>query len=153
MTLTVKGFPAAKPVDGRDGKRVLLTDFQARAPGEASDLDITLSGLPTKGNGRWYAVALAVLAFLAGLAYFAQSGDAALDEDARRDLLEAREALLGEIVALERAHKSGEVGPKTYTRVRASLLDAHARIMTMIEASDPKKPATRKPPVRRAEAT
>jgi hypothetical protein len=150
MTLKVAGFPAAKPVDARDGKRVVVTDFAARAPGDASNLDITLTGLPTRGPGRWIAVVLAVVAFLAGVAYFAQSGDAALDEDARRDLIEAREALLGEIVALERAHKSGEVGPKTYARVRASLLDALARIMTMIEASDPKKPRT---PARRAEAT
>ena len=145
MTLEVKGFPAAKPVEGREGKRVLLTDLTARSPGEASNLDITIGGLPTQGPGRWITVALAALVAIAGIVYFAQSGSAALDEDARRDLVEAREALLGEIVALERAHKTGEIGPKTYARVRASLLDALARIVTMIEAAEPRKPVTKPP--------
>jgi hypothetical protein len=152
MTLEVKGFPAAKPVQGRDGKHVLLTDLAARQPGEASNLDITLGGLPTQGPGRWIAVALAALALIGGIAYFAQTRGA-LDEDAHRDLIEAREALLGEIVALERAHKTGDIGPKTYARIRASLLDALARIVTMIEAAEPKKPAAGKRPIRRAEAS
>jgi hypothetical protein len=59
--------------------------------------------------------------------------EGALDDDTRADLVEAREALLDEIVALERAHKKGDVGPKTYARVRASLLDALARIVNKLE--------------------
>lgn len=100
------------------------------------------------------AVVLAVLAFGSGVVYFGTSSGGLRDEDSRRDLAEAREALLGELVALERARKSGEVGPKTYARVRASLLDALARIVTMIEGAAPrKKPprATRKPPTQRME--
>jgi hypothetical protein len=58
----------------------------------------------------------------------------ALDPDARDDLLDAREALLSELVALERARKTGEVGPKTYARLRAALLDALARIVDMLDA-------------------
>ncbi len=141
MALEVAGFPPAQRVDGRDGKHLLVTELQvARAAGGVAALDVTLSGLPTQGPGRWIAVALAILAFGAGVAYFAQAGSGTPDADALRDLDEAREALLGELVALERARKTGEIGPKTYARVRASLLDALARIVAMIDEARPKKP-------------
>jgi hypothetical protein len=154
MTLNVSGFPAAQPVE-RDGKRILVTEQQGnRATGGMPSLDITLAGLPTPGEGRWVAVALALLAVVAGFVYLLQGGgDGVLDEDGRRDLVEARDALLDELVALERAHKSGEVGPRTYGRVRASLLDALARIVKMIEDSEPKKKPEAKRPPRRAEAS
>ena len=155
MALEVAGFKPAQRVDGRDGKHLLVTEHQAeRAQGGVGSLDITLSGLPTPGPGRWIAVVLAVIAFASGLLYFGLSGSGLLDEDARQDLTEAREALLGELVALERARKSGEVGPKAYARVRTSLLDALARIVSMIDESAPRKkaaPATPKPPTRRME--
>jgi hypothetical protein len=141
MGLEVKGFPPAKRVEGRDGKRILLTDLAAKSPGEASSIDITLTGLPTHGPGRWIAVVLAALALAGGIAHFAQGQAGKVDAEGRRDLADAREALLGEIVALERAHKTGEVGPKTYERVRASLLDALARIVAMIEAAAPQPAA------------
>ncbi len=132
MSLAVAGFPHADRVDGRDGKHYLLTEQVAtQTLPEMATLDITLSGLPTPSPARWVAVALAVLALLSGIFYFTQGG--ALDDDARQDMLEAREALLTELVALERAHKDGTLGPKTYARVRAALLDALARIVTMSE--------------------
>jgi hypothetical protein len=146
MTLDVPGFPPAQRVDGRDGKHLLVTELQvARSAGGVATLEFTLSGLPTQGPGRWVAVVLAVFAFGGGLFYFfTQGGDGAADADALRDLAEAREALLAEIVALERAHRSGEVGPKTYERVRTSLLDALARIVAMIDAATPQKKAPSK---------
>jgi hypothetical protein len=51
------------------------------------------------------------------------------DQAARQDLLEAREALLSELVALERARGRAEIGPKSYERVRTLLVDALARIL------------------------
>lgn len=138
MTLTVAGFPAAQPTTGRDGKRLLVTERQAtRAEGGVAAMDVTLGGLPTPGQGRWVAVLLAVLSLGAGLLYFTNHKDAAVDDDARQDLIEAREALLDELVALERAFKSGEVGPKAYARIRASLTDALARIVRMLDEARP----------------
>jgi hypothetical protein len=153
MGLEVSGFPAARRVTGRDGKRLLITDLAARAQGEASTIDVTLTGLPTRGPGRWIAVLLAVVALGGGIAYSVQSSIGPLDADARQDLADAREALLDEIVALERAHKSGEVGPKTYARVRTSLLDALARIVAMIEAAQPKAVADKRDGGERAPRT
>jgi hypothetical protein len=139
MGLAVKDFPAAQRVTGRDGKRLLVTERQGtRAEGGIREVEITVSGLPTR-PGRWVALAFAVIALVGGLLYFVQHRGASIDDDTRGDLVEAREALLGEIVALERAHKSGEIGPKTYARVRASLLDALARIVTMLDEAKPKK--------------
>ncbi len=144
MGLEVASFPPAQRTQGRDGKHLLVTEMQAtRASGGVSSLDLTLSGLPVPSNGRWIAAGLAALALAIGLSQVLQKpagprGKAALDDDARAELKEAREALLGEIVDLERAHRNGEVGPKTYARVRASLLDALARIQGLLADAKPK---------------
>lgn len=134
MGLEVADFPAAQKTQNRQGKRVLGTEKQFPRKDGKQTLTITLTGLPTTGPGRWIAVALAVGALLGGLAYYLQKrDDEGLDVEARRDLVDAREALLTEIVALEKAHKSGEIGPKSYAHLRASLFDALARIETMLE--------------------
>jgi hypothetical protein len=138
MTLNVTGFGASHPTTGRDGKRLLVSEHQAtRAEGGVPAVEITLGGLPTPGQGRWVAVALAILALGAGFWYFLEHRDTAVDDDARQDLIEAREALLSELVALERAFKSGEVGPKSYNRIRASLTEALARIVRMLDEAKP----------------
>lgn len=142
MTLAVAGFPAAQLTTGRDGKRLLITEHQAtRAEGGVGAMEITLGGLPTPGPGRWVAALLAILAVGAGLLYFTGHQDTSVDDDARQDLIEAREALLNELVALERAFKAGEVGPKAYNRIRASLTDALARIVRMLDDARPARPA------------
>jgi hypothetical protein len=135
MGLQVRGLPGAQPLRN-EGKRFLVTEWQMkRAEDGLANLEITLTGLPTQGWGRVIAVVLAILALILGIMHVAEKSDAgALDPDARDDLIEAREALLAEIVALERAHKTGEVGPKTYARLRTALLDALSRIVNMLDA-------------------
>ncbi|AUX26984.1 uncharacterized protein SOCEGT47_075560 [Sorangium cellulosum] len=141
MTLEVKGFPSARRTQNRDGKKLLITDKQlTRADGGWTTLEITLAGLPTPGVGRWIALLLAGATVLAGVAVNVvrrREGDRGPDEEERRELIEAREALLDEFVELERARRRGDVGPKTYERVRTALLDALARIEGMIESSRP----------------
>jgi len=141
MGVEVDGFPAAQQVKNREGKRVLITEKQVmRAEDSMQMLQLTITGLPTKGWARWAAVALAVLALGLGLAYvFNQPANGALDTDSLRDLKDAREALLSEIVALERAHRSGEIGPKTYERLRGALMSALARIVDKLESDRAQK--------------
>jgi hypothetical protein len=136
MSLSVSGFPPPERTT-RENKRLLFTERQmARAEGGVPMFEITLSGLPTPGPGRWIALLMAMGALFAGVTYYLQKSDGSVfDPDARADLVEAREALLAEIVALERAHKKGEVGPKTYARIRAALVDSLARIVTMLDAA------------------
>ena len=151
MTLSVAGFGPAQPTAGRDGKRLLVSEHQAtRAEGGVPKVEITLGGLPTAGPGRWVAVMLAIVALASGVFYFVVHRNTAVDDDAREDLIEAREALLGELMALERAHRGGEIGPKAYGRIRASLTEALARIVRMLEDA---KPAPRKGPRREKAAT
>jgi hypothetical protein len=145
MGLEVPGFPAARRQTGRDGKKLLITERQAsRAEGGLASVDVTLTGLPTQGPGRWISVALGLALVGAGVAYAARRRGGAVDDDARRDLREAQTALLDEIVALERAHASGEVGPKTYGRVRAALLDSLARITSMLDEARESQRARRR---------
>lgn len=139
MGLDVAGFPAAQKQRGRDGRKLWITARQA-AQGERGIrmLDITITGLPTPGPGRWIAVLCAMGALaIAGVYLGKQKNDpATIDEgrsDLRNDLIEAREALLGEFVVLEKAHRKGDIGPKTYARLRLALLDALARIESRID--------------------
>ena len=134
MELEVEGFPAAQPSQTRDGKRVLVTERQSsRADGGVREVVIALAGLPTPGPGRWISVALGLLALVVGGVFaFRRDGSLASEEE-RADLREARDALLDEVVALERARAAGEVGPKTYPRLRAALLDALARVVSLLD--------------------
>ncbi|WP_437778894.1 carboxypeptidase-like regulatory domain-containing protein [Sorangium sp. So ce1097] len=144
MTLDVAGFPAAQRTQNRDGKKILITEKQSsRVEGGLRTVEITLAGLPTPGWGRWIALSLAGAAVIGGAAVNMvrrRDGQRGPDDEERRELLEARDALLDEFVELERARKRGDVGPKTYERVRGALLDALARIVAMIES----KPAREK---------
>jgi hypothetical protein len=138
MGLSVAGFPAAQLTQGRDGRRVLITQKQVMTTGErgVDALEITISGLPTPGWGRSIAAWAAGLMALGALAFvfsMRAAGDGAVPDDARKDLLEARDALLDEFVALEKAHRKGDIGPNTYDRLRRALLDALARIEVRLE--------------------
>lgn len=135
MGLVVGNFPSSVKRTNRDGKRLLVTERQVtRQEGGMPSLEITLTGLPTRGSGRWVALAIAALAVIVGFLYLQQSrAGGELDYDTREDLIEAREALLGEIVLLEKLHKKGDIGPKTYARLRTSLFDALARIVSMLD--------------------
>ncbi len=138
MSIDVANFPPAQR-EPMNGKHVLVTETAATlAAGGVKMMDITVNGLPTPGPGRWIAVGLATIAVAAGLwTTFKRNDDD--DPEARKDLEEARETLLAELVSLERMRKSGEIGPKTYARVRASLLDALARVVDQLAKTAPKK--------------
>jgi hypothetical protein len=140
MSIDVANFPPAQR-EPMNGKHVLVTETAATlAAGGVRTMDITINGLPTPGPGRWIAVGLAVIAIAAGLWTMLQRSDGDGDPEARKDLEEARETLLEELLTLERMHKNGEIGPKTYARVHASLLDALARVVDQIARSGgPKK--------------
>ncbi|MDI3289791.1 hypothetical protein [Polyangium sp. 15x6] len=135
MGLQVAGFPEAQRQTGRDGRKVMVTMRQAMQ-GERGigGLDITITGLPVPGNTRWFALFFALSAAALAAAYtIRQRTEGSVPEEAKDDLIEAREALLGEFVALEKAHKKGDIGPKTYGRLKAALLDALARIEARLD--------------------
>ncbi|MEZ4223022.1 MAG: hypothetical protein R3B13_18910 [Polyangiaceae bacterium] len=129
MNLAVAGFNPAETTQGMEGQRVLVTARQLR-PGEPemTSVSISLSGVPVPGPGRWVAVGLAAAAALFGLWTTLTAKGAREGGEAGDDLKRARQRLLDELVELERAHRSGDIGPKTYESAKKSLLNALARV-------------------------
>lgn len=140
MGLQVEGFQPAQRSQLQNGMKVLFTEQRAQPmSGGIKPLAITLTGLPTPPPARYAAAILAALvaALGIGLMFRKQDEERTLDDEARRELMEARDALLDEFVELERLWKKKEIGPKSYSRVRTALLDALARIVSMIEEAGP----------------
>jgi hypothetical protein len=135
MQLDVQGFASAEPQVGQDGRRLLVVSRQLR-PGEPEmkDVVIRLSGIPTPGSGRWYAVAIALTVILGGV-FLTARAESSLGSTNAKDGERAQKLLLAELVRLERAMSAGEIGPRTYERARSALLDA----LTRLEARLPKK--------------
>jgi len=127
MSLHVPGFEPVQEARGPEGTRVLVTR-RALSPGDGqlSRLEVELRGLPTVGPERWIAVSLAAALAAAGLWAARRSpGRGGLDKGDRK---QARQLLLADLAALEKAKASGDVGPQTYERARRELLVALARL-------------------------
>lgn len=128
MTLTVPGFETAEPTRGPDGKKVLITR-RLMQPGQ-SEIDrvvVELRNLPTPGPSRWIASAVGALIAAVGL-FFAARNARKTHPEVKRDRARAQRLLLDEMVELERAHRNGDIGPRTYESSRRQLLEALARL-------------------------
>lgn len=130
MGMRVEGFDPAEPTQDSNGQRLLFTDRQLRA-GDAQlrDLSISLSNLPTHGMGRWVAVALAALAFAWGLEAARRGPERPQPLDPE-SAARARDVLIDELVALEKAHRAQEIGPVTYETARRQLVTALSRLQS-----------------------
>ncbi len=128
LRLGVPGFDDAEPTRGPDGKRMLFTR-RVMQPGqdEMSRIRIDLAGLPVPGPARYIACALALCVAAAGVFYASRRGRRAQEELAA-DRAAAERVLLDELLALERSHRSGLVGPKTYEQGKRELLNALSRL-------------------------
>jgi hypothetical protein len=133
MTLQVRDFPTSISDRNQTGQRILLTERQFRA-GEMppSDLRITLDNIPTEGAAKWVATSIAAATIVLGI-YLALEQEKAKSGGKKRvadhDAERARSRLVTEIAELDKAHASGDVGPKAYERIRSALIDALARLM------------------------
>lgn len=128
MALQVPGFEPVQEARGPEGTRVLVTR-RALTPGEEmlTSIEVRLSGLPTVGPERWYAVAVAAVLALSGL-WLARRPASRRGPAERAEVSRARRLLLADLSALERAQAAGDVGPQTYERARRELLLALARL-------------------------
>ncbi|MGZ5968686.1 MAG: hypothetical protein ACXWP4_13530 [Polyangiales bacterium] len=126
MTLAVDGFPAAHEEPTGSGVKVLSTVKQGSPSDEVRMLRIHIGGIPTEGPERWIAIVLGFLGLAGGL-YMAVREPPTSDRRATASSRERRrQAFLSELVALEKAHQAGDVGPKAYARERQKLVDAIA---------------------------
>jgi hypothetical protein len=127
VKLVGKGMPPAEVRQNSQGQSFLVSERRLmQDDAKITSLAIGIHDLPTPGPGRAVATALAALGVLAGI--FLATAQRAKSGAAGGDSL--RKVLLDELVDLERAHTSGDVGPRTYERVRRELIDALARTLT-----------------------
>lgn len=126
MDLTVDGFPPATAEVSTSGVKVLSTVKQGTPEAPLRTLRIHVRGIPTPGNDRWYATAAAIAAVGIGV-YMSRRAPPSVDRKATTAARKRkRRRFVAELVELERAHRTGEVGPNAYARERAKLVDAIA---------------------------
>jgi hypothetical protein len=134
MRLVVEGFPEAVSRTDPEGQRLLITERQLRREdGSLRALHIGLRGLPGEGVGKFIASGISAIAVFSGLALAWSSRRRGAERDARATKAE-RAQLLEELEELERARRDGDIGPKTYERLRRALIAAIAR--TLLPAGD-----------------
>jgi len=135
MGMNIAGFAPAQPGTNNNGQRVLVAARQLKqGEPQMNQLAITLTGVPTPPEGRWYAVVIALVFGIGGLGTaLSRSRDSGgrTAKVAERDIEQSRELLLDELVALERARRRDQVGPRTYESTRRTLLDTLARLEAM----------------------
>ena len=151
MNLTLAGYPKAERKTDQLGKSFLVTKTQITSEDYLkakflSPPSATISGLPSRPWASYLAVFLSLGAVITGLGYLIVRKRTGLTNEAREDLKEARSSLLIEFALLEKAFKRGDIGPKTYERLRVAMLDALAGILDRLEpqpqlASGPSKTA------------
>jgi hypothetical protein len=137
MRLVVSGFPEPEARTDNQGQRILVTEKQLRrdeAP--VKSLSVEIRDLPTAGPARWIATSLSALGVLAGIGLSGRKPHKRTKAEGKAE----RSQLLAELEELERAHRSGEVGPKTYERARRELVDALARTLAKGDGQTEGKP-------------
>jgi hypothetical protein len=129
IKLIAADFPTPDVRRDEQGQSFLVTEKRLR-PDDArlSSLSLGIHDLPTAGPGRTIASLLAACGVGIGLVFAGASrgGKKTRSEDAKR----TRASLLSGLADLERAHTSGEVGPRTYERARRELLAGIARTLS-----------------------
>ncbi|MEO8877088.1 MAG: hypothetical protein ABI461_15960 [Polyangiaceae bacterium] len=136
MRLSVEGFEDPKPDLDGEGNHVLVTERQMRPNDQPiKSLSVSLRDIPTPGPARIVATSIAAVGVLFGLVLTTTRRRSPVRD--RASMKRERARLLEDLEDLERAHQSGEVGPKTYERARRELVDAIARTLEQTDAQTP----------------
>lgn len=127
MKLVVEGFGPADARTDNQGQRVLVTERELRREEAAlTRINVEIRDLPTVGPARWIASVLSFVVILGAIA-FGFGGTA--KAGGVREKGQAKKSLLEELEDLERAHLSGDVGPKTYQHTKRTLLERLAVVL------------------------
>jgi hypothetical protein len=132
MTLSVPQYADAVPDRMRTGQRVLVAEknYLELRENSPETLSINIGGMRTRGNGHYWAlgIALGIAAFGLWNAWQQPQRRSERSKLAAEDLQQARELLLDELVALERARESKAIGTKAYDQTRQVLVTSLARL-------------------------
>ncbi len=142
-TLAVDGFPPATRSTNPHGQVLLSTQTTVQNAGVSlTGLSLTLGGLPLGNSGRWYALLAALTLAVGGARVAWSSGGSSKNsrKETARQLAQAQELVLDELVQLHRARRAGRVGPRAYETARAVLIDALARLELTRSKSRTKRP-------------
>jgi hypothetical protein len=135
LQLEVDGFPPPQAQLNGNGQRILVTEKELpRLDDGFRTVRVRLGNLPSKPQGRWYALGLALGALALGV-----YGVLRLTADHKADqaeLVEAQTRLLDELAELEKSRASGDIGPKTYEQARQVLIDSLARVLARSKVAD-----------------
>lgn len=135
MRLAVDGFPAGEPQTDSQGQRMLVTEKQLkRGDNLITSVRISMKDLPVVGPERIVVTGLAGITLLVGLAFAIGSRR---PETPKEDAKARRLLLLADLEELERAHRAGDIGPKTYERTRRQLIDGIARTLVKANLATP----------------
>jgi hypothetical protein len=127
IKLLAEGFPPTEVRHDQQGQSFLVTERRLRPEDpKLTAVGLGIHDLPTPGPGRLLATLLAACGVAAGLV-LALSGRGG--GSAGGQAKSSRASILEELAELERGRETGEVGPKTYDRVRRELIDALARTL------------------------
>jgi hypothetical protein len=125
IKLSATGFPPPEVRHDSQGQTFLVSERRLRPDDPHLDgLSISIHDLPTSGAGRWLASVLASCGVVTGLVF---ASTRRRHPRAPSNVRAAREGILEELADLERAHASGEVGPRTYERARREIIATLAR--------------------------
>jgi len=126
IKLAASGFPPAEVRHDQQGQSFLVSERRLR-PDEAklTSLAIGIHDLPTQGPGRLLASLVAFATVILGFVV----AFAGRRPQTPGEQLSSRDAILQELAELERAHTTGDVGPRTYERARRELIAALARAL------------------------
>jgi hypothetical protein len=127
IKLAADGFPPPEVRHDSQGQSFLVTERRLRPDDpKLTGLALGIHDLPTPGPGKWLATLLAACGVAAGLVLaFSGRGRTSV----RGEAGSSRASILEELADVERGRASGEIGPKTYERLRRQLIDALARTL------------------------
>lgn len=130
MGLVVPGLRPAEKTSGQQGQNALMAaaDFLGSGVEAPRVLEVNITGMPARSRGNIIASIVAGLIALLGIAYAKTSGSKSTAKLTDEDRTRAKSLLLDELVALEKAFRAKEIGPKTYEQARRTLLDSLARL-------------------------